>query len=78
MCFKILEQETALVLAKGNTQGFSTLDSYFTSMDKLVTEKKTSSRVRFLMQVRICFIGKLKWILVQLEDFLKTSVEVYA
>ena len=54
--FKILEQET----------GFSNMDSYFASMDKLVAEKKTSSRLRFLMQVRIGFIGKFKWIYLQL------------
>ena len=42
------------------------MDSYFASMDKLVAEKKTSSRLRFLMQVRIGFIGKVKWIYLQL------------
>ena len=60
--FKILEQETAVVLAKGNTLEFFSLDSYFASMDRLVKEKKTSSRVRFLIQVRIDFSVRLKWI----------------
>ena len=60
--FKILEQETAVVLAKGNTLEFFSLDSYFASLDRLVREKKTSSRVRFLIQVRIDFSVRLKWI----------------
>ena len=60
--FKILEQETAVVLAKGNTLEFLSLDSYFASMDRMVKEKKTSSRVRFLIQVRIDFSVRLKWI----------------
>ena len=47
----LLDQETAAVLSKGGQAGFSNLDEYFASMNKLVSEKKLSSRVRFLMQV---------------------------
>merc|ERR1719431_1759811 len=47
----LLEEETNAMIAKGGqTPGFSNLDEYFTSMDKIIKEKKTSSRVRFLMQ----------------------------
>ena len=49
---QILEQETAAVLTKGGQAGFSNLDEYFASMNKLVMEKKISSRIKFLMQVR--------------------------
>ena len=35
----------------GGKPGFSNLDEYFSAMDKIIKEKKTSSRVRFLMQV---------------------------
>jgi len=45
----LLEEETNTMIAKG-TPGFSNLDEYFTNMDKIIKEKKTSSRVRFLMQ----------------------------
>merc|ERR1711892_638903 len=73
---QILEQETALVLAKGNTQGFSTLDSYFTSMDKLVTEKKTSSRVRFLMQ-DVIDLRRAKWVKWREEAGPKTIEQIH-
>jgi len=45
----LLEEETNGMIAKG-APGFSHLDEYFTNMDKIIKEKKTSSRVRFLMQ----------------------------
>ena len=55
----LLEEETNAMIAKGGqTPGFSNLDEYFTSMDKIIKEKKTSSRVRFLMQVNNVFIAK--------------------
>ena len=54
---QILEQETAAVLTKGGQAGFSNLDEYFASMNKLVGEKKVSSRIRFLMQVRVECLG---------------------
>ena len=47
----LLDQETAAVLSKGGQAGFSNLDEYFASMNKLVSDKKLNSRVRFLMQV---------------------------
>jgi len=45
-----LEAETQGRLAKGPQQGISDLGVYFKEIKKLVNEKKTSSRVRFLMQ----------------------------
>ena len=48
----LLEEETNGMIAKG-APGFSHLDEYFTNMDKIIKEKKTSSRVRFLMQVKL-------------------------
>ena len=48
----LLEEETKGMIAKG-APGFSHLDEYFTNMDKIIKEKKTSSRVRFLMQVKL-------------------------
>ena len=46
-----LDQETLAKLQKGSAQGLNDLTVYFKEMRKLVDEKKTSSRVRFLLQV---------------------------
>ena len=50
-CVQILEEETKEVLKKnpGNTAAIS-LDVYFDKMKEIITEKKASARVRFLMQ----------------------------
>jgi len=45
-----LDQETLAKLQKGSAQGLNDLTVYFKEMRKLVDEKKTSSRVRFLLQ----------------------------
>jgi len=45
-----LDTETQNRLAKGPQPGINDLSVYFKEMGKLVGEKKTSSRVRFLMQ----------------------------
>ena len=45
-----LDKETNDRLAKGPIQGLVDLGSYFKEMMKLVEQKKTSARVRFLMQ----------------------------
>lgn len=47
---KALEDETNGRLSKGPVQGINNLDVYFKEMSKLVDQRKTSSRVRFLMQ----------------------------
>ena len=45
-----LDIETKSRLAKGPVQGLCNMRIYFKEMNKLVIEKKTSSRVRFLLQ----------------------------
>merc|ERR1719210_3145945 len=45
-----LEKETSDRLSKGPIQGLCDLTSYFKEMKRFVDEKKTSARVRFLMQ----------------------------
>ena len=45
-----LDIETKSRLAKGPVQGLCDMSNYFKEMNKLVNEKKTSSRVRFLLQ----------------------------
>ena len=45
-----LDKETNDRLAKGPIQGLVDLGSYFKEMMKLVEQKKTSARVRFMMQ----------------------------
>jgi len=45
-----LDAETTAKLKKGPIPGINNLDVYFKEMNKIVAEKKTSSRVRFLMQ----------------------------
>ena len=45
-----LDKETKDRLAKGPIQGLVDLGSYFKEMMKLVEQKKTSARVRFMMQ----------------------------
>ena len=46
---QLLDLETKSRMEKG-VQGITSLDTYFAKMREIVTEKKTSSRVRFLMQ----------------------------
>ena len=45
-----LDKETNERMAKGPVPGLADLGSYFKEMMKLVEQKKTSARVRFLMQ----------------------------
>ena len=45
-----LDIETKSRLAKGPVQGLCDMSNYFKEMNKLVNDKKTSSRVRFLLQ----------------------------
>lgn len=47
---KDLDEETKGRLSKGRAEGINDLTMYFKEMGKLVSEKQTSSRVRFLMQ----------------------------
>ena len=49
MFFQLLEQETKNKQEQGNSP--YNFDKYFTQMQELVSEKKASARVRFLMQV---------------------------
>merc|ERR1719300_641464 len=45
-----LEKETKDKLAKGPVPGLNDMSKYFSEMNKLVDQRKTSARVRFLMQ----------------------------
>ena len=45
-----LDRETSERLSKGAVQGLADMGNYFKEMNKLVSERKTSARVRFLMQ----------------------------
>ena len=45
-----LDIETKSRLAKGPVQGLCDMSIYFEEMNKLVNEKKTSSRLRFMLQ----------------------------
>ena len=45
-----LDKETNDRLAKGQKMGLVDLDNYFKEMIKLAEQKKTSARVRFMMQ----------------------------
>ena len=47
---KSLEKETKVKLAKGPVPGLNDMSNYFSEMNKLVDQRKTSARVRFLMQ----------------------------
>ena len=47
---KNLDIETKRRLAKGPVQGLCNMRIYFKEMNKLVNEKKTSSRLRFMLQ----------------------------
>ena len=49
----MLDEETQAQLKKNGSsiQGISPLETYFDKMKEIIREKKTSSRVRFLMQV---------------------------
>merc|ERR1719282_626956 len=47
---KALEKETKEKLAKGPVAGLNDMSKYFSEMNKLVDQRKTSARVRFLMQ----------------------------
>jgi len=47
---KALEKETKDKLAKGPVPGLNDMSKYFSEMNKLVDQRKTSARVRFLMQ----------------------------
>ena len=51
--FQLLDQETTVQLSKDGPKmpGISNLETYFVKMQEIISEKKTSSRVRFLMQV---------------------------
>ena len=48
--FQIVEEETKKTLEQTPAAGISDLNVYFDKMREIITEKKTSSRVRFLMQ----------------------------
>ena len=50
--FQALDQKTKEFLANNKSKdGINSLDVYFDKMNEIIREKKTSARVRFLMQV---------------------------
>merc|ERR1740124_567054 len=72
----LLDQETAAVLSKGGQAGFSNLDEYFASMNKLVSDKKLNSRVRFLMQ-DVIELRLAKWVKRREEAGPKTLEQIH-
>jgi len=72
----ILEQETEAVMKTGGKPGFSNLDEYFSAMDKIIKEKKTSSRVRFLMQ-DVIELRLAKWVKRREEAGPKTIDQIH-
>ena len=48
---QVLEHETTELL--NLSAGYKMFDEYFTEMEKIISDKKASSRIRFLIQVKV-------------------------